>query len=218
MRHRLVSSVRHPRRPWSGPSRPAFLASRLRVPLLGALATLAACGGDGTALTAPPPAGSSLTVTYSGPAAGTLRAEGTPSLSGPMLGQTFAVAYPMGGGGPYLVHATRGAAASDDWVDVQLPAARAGTFAIDTDRCGWWDAACPNVHLALEVPRTNAAQARHTCRLDRGTIEVTATGGGRLRGTFRGTGACITATGAVVDGFAVTAGAFDVAVLTRPTA
>lgn len=172
------------------------------------LVTLAACEGDPNG---PGDTESTVRITYTGTGlSGRYEAAGEPSAAVPPLRQDYAQGRRYASMGGIEVHsnATRSATMTDFSI-IDIPRLTAGTSVIDPDCDDDW---CASVSLALEVGTTGVAQARQSCFLRQGSVTVTAVDDARVRGTFSGTGHCLSASGTDdIEDFVITSGSFDVA-------
>lgn len=197
------------RHPFLQPAIP-LMKSRVLLAVLPLAAVLAACdtpsgpgvidGGE-----------SELFVSYSGPETGSLRAEGEPDLDRDPNLQTFASGGVVGGGLYLQAYHQRGNGRYD-FVNVIVPAAAVGEYAVERN-CG--GLVCTEVNVALDMGQANGSPAAHSCHLDQGTIRVTSVSAARAAGTFSGTGWCVTGGGTASVLFQVTHGSFDVELLQR---
>lgn len=136
---------------------------------------------------------SRVRLSYQGPLVGSYAAEGELQRGKGMLDHTYAYGLRYQNPTALEVRSVVLDAASDrvDWVDIQIPADRPGTYAIDQDRCPRWEAGCAGLFLVLRLPNQEGKQAKYSCTLLTGTIRVATASGRRVQGTFSGAGECI---------------------------
>lgn len=185
-----------------------ILSGRLAAAAL--LLTLAACDGDPSG---PGDSQSTVSITYAGTGiSGRYAATGEPSAALPPLRQDYAQGRRYASKGGIEVHsnATRSATMTD-FSTIDIPRLTVGTSTIDPNCDDDW---CASVSLAVEVGTTGVSQARQSCFLRQGSVTVTAVSDTRVRGTFSGTGHCLSASGTDdIEDFTITSGSFDVALV-----
>jgi hypothetical protein len=182
-----------------------------RTALLLAALGAAACSGDPAAPGTETPVGA-LSLQYSGPATGTLATRGTPQIGtgGAARGDwAYAIREDTANNPRLLVAGMKLRADRHDHLTLISDHAATGTYTVDGD-CE--EGSCTMVALFVGQSATNAATFEHSCMLETGTVEITSVTG-RVRGTFSGSGFCITPAGIVGPGFMVTGGTFDVPLL-----
>lgn len=189
---------------------PAALA-RIALPVL--LAALAACDGLGDPGAAQGPSTIRFTYSGSGPGGavqGAYQAEGDYQVGTAPLRQTFALGhrYRPAGAVDVMSNVYRASAGASDAVHVTITRLTPGSVPVDR-LC---DADfCPGVSLALELPNVNGAQARYSCSLQAGRVEITSIREDRMQGRFSGTGSCTGAAGTQdLEEFSISGGEFNV--------
>jgi hypothetical protein len=154
-----------------------------------------------------------LTFTYTGAGGGTYSASGpAPAADG---NPPTATSWAVGGVNAANAHATVGGstprtAGLIDFAVLTFDRATVGSVEIDPG-CNWDDDVCAAMILFLNF-QSNGDQADFYCGLTAGTLVITEISGGRIKGTFSGTGECSDGVNAPTA-FTVTNGTFDVAVV-----
>jgi hypothetical protein len=154
---------------------------------------------------------SGITLTYTGGVSGTFAAEGDPSLTSVPNTQTFAIGHHYPEGRFEVIAYRQRGGSRFDVATVTLPAAAVGQ-AVAIDRLCAADV-CPDVTIGLDLGQANGSVATHTCKLETGTIRITALSATRASGTVSGSGACNPGSGGDGVPFQITAGTFAVDVM-----
>lgn len=99
-----------------------------------------------------------------------------------------------------------------DWVRLNVPAVAAGSFEIDVDSCSPWEDHCASASLVLRLLNENGQQAKYSCWVRSGRIDVSFASSERMTGTFSGTGECLDRddTTGTSPPITISNGAFDV--------
>lgn len=208
-------------------SRPAARAGRLArtagrltaAPLL--LAALAACGNDDVGTGPGDTRPGSVAFGYSGAGPegevrGIYQVLGDPDLAAAPLTQTYALGQRVERQGVLRVmsNVVRPGQRAD-FAEITIPRLAVGQIDIDGTCPG---ESCAGVSLAIDVSAVGVSQAKYSCALDRGTIQVHLIREGRAEGQFSGTGSCIGAPGtADLEEFVISGGTFDVTVIDVPS-
>lgn len=148
-----------------------------------------------------------VSFTYSGPVSGSYHTRGTLQQQSDFLKQNGATGALESGELEVQALLQRGAS-SVDILTFSVPRTTAGVETI-TESCPP-GSGCARLLLGLGQPHADGGQALQSCSLTQGSIRVTAISDGRATGEFSGTGSCISDRGEVTDGFAVSAGSFNV--------
>lgn len=174
--------------------------------VLTPLALLAACGGDGpTTITA---FDGSLSFTYSGANSGTFSASGSvPTSASAQATSAWAVAYASSSSEMDVVASAPRTATTHDAVVVFIQRNTVGSVTINSS-CS---VSCNEVDLVIGL--ANSGQSfTASCFLTTGTIAITEKSASRMKGTFSGTGTCLTQAGSSGP-FTASNGTFDVAIV-----
>jgi hypothetical protein len=158
----------------------------------------------------------SVAFTYTGAGGGSFSAAGdAPSLSvAPPTGTTWTVGY-VEDGDTYIAGSTPRADGRADLAILRLNRATPGTVTVDPACNIDGNASCAGMELLLNF-NGNGDTGDFFCGLTTGTIVLTEMSGNRARGTFSGSGDCITGTGEDFSTFVVSNGTFDVALVAPP--
>jgi hypothetical protein len=157
----------------------------------------------------------SLSFSYSGGGGGTFSVSGTPpSFTAPSTTVSWAVGY-TDAGETFVTASRPRSAQQTDLAILRIQRTTAGSEPIDAICDDDGTVACTGLFLLLNF-NGNGDTADFFCALTSGTIVVTEISSSRAKGTFSGSGTCTAGTGNTTNAFAVTGGAFDVAVVPAP--
>jgi hypothetical protein len=185
------------------PIKPRILLSAL--PLA---AVLAACESPSGTLVTNGESGNTVSLAYTGGVTGSFAASGTFNSTAAPSTQTFAFST-VGTDGTLEVVAYRQRGGNRfDFATITVPDAAVGNVAVDV--CP--GETCASVSLALDVGQAAGSIATHSCRVETGTIRVTALSATRATGTVTGTGVCLPGNGGASIPFQLTSGSFNVQV------
>lgn len=154
---------------------------------------------------------SRITITYTGGVSGTYAAEGDPGLTSSPGTQTFAIGHRYQEGWFEVISYSQRGGSRYDLATVTVPGVVVGQSVAIDRLCA--EDVCADVTVALDLGQTNGSVATHTCRLETGTIRVTALSATRASGTMSGIGSCNPGDGGDRVPFRITAGTFDVSVM-----
>ncbi|HEX8431788.1 MAG TPA: hypothetical protein VF625_10885 [Longimicrobium sp.] len=177
--------------------------------LAASILTLAACSdGPGPSATGD---ASWTSFTYAGPKSGSFEVMADPDPGRFLLSQTFAfgVTHPDDSG-ITIQSVLQRPGGRADWMTIEIPTRTAGVVTIDSESCPAWQAGCPNVFVAFDLPTGEDGAALYSCRLATGTMRVTAVTAERAAGEFSGTGTCFVEGRDDEPPFSITGGRFDV--------
>lgn len=176
-----------------------------------ALAGLLACS-DSTE----PSGGNSVTFTYTGAGNGTFSASGAaPSLTAPPpSGTSWAMGF-MEGSETFVWGSTPRSGDLINLALVRLELTTVGSVSIDPACNIDGGTPCTGMEFYLNF-NGDGDTGDFFCGLTSGTIALTEVSVSRVKGTFSGTGECISGTGGAGTAFVVSDGAFDVALVAPP--
>lgn len=179
---------------------------RIRI-LFPSLALLAACGGDGpTTVTA---FDGALSFTYTGGNAGTFSASGSlPTSASGQATASWAAAQASATSEMAVVAFTPRNATTHDEVGIFIQRNTVGTETVNSS-CSF---NCNGLDIVIGVANGGSTFTA-TCFLTAGSIAITEKSATRMKGTFSGTGMCMTSAGASQGAWTVTNGTFDVPIL-----
>jgi len=154
--------------------------------------------------------------TYTGAGGGTFTAAGdVPSLvAPPPIETSWAVGYFQRGETYVGASRPRGGGLVDMAI-LRFEHASTGSENIDAGCDIDGLTACTAMEFYLNFDR-NGDTGDFFCRLTSGTIVFTEASDSHARGTFSGSGSCITGTGGIVSAFSVSNGTFDVTLVAAP--
>ena len=177
------------------------------VVLLGTLSCSDSTGPSGTEGT--------VSFTYTGAGGGSFNASGNaPSFTIPPTGTSWAVGY-VDAGDTYIVGSRPRSGGLQDLAGIRLGRTTTGSAIIDPTCNIDSGTSCTGMELLLNF-NGNGDTADFFCDLTSGTIVVTEMTTSRAKGTFSGSGTCVTGTGGASSAFSVSDGTFDVAMVTPP--
>jgi hypothetical protein len=152
-----------------------------------------------------------ISLTYTGGVSGTFTARGEPGPGSAPSTQTFAIGHHYAEGWFEVIAYSQRGGSRFDVATVTVPAVAVGqTVAIDP-LCA--ADICPDVTIALDLGQANGSVATHTCKLETGTIRITALSAARASGTASGSGFCNPGGGGDRVPFQITSGTFAVDVM-----
>ena len=154
---------------------------------------------------------SRITITYTGGVSGTFAAEGDPSLITVPNTQTFAIGHSYTEGWFEVIAYSQRGGSRFDVATVTVPDVVVGQAVAIDPLCA--EDICADVRVALDLGQATGSVAAHTCRLETGTIRVTALSQTRATGTMSGVGFCNPGGGGDQVPFQIASGSFDVAVM-----
>ena len=154
--------------------------------------------------------------TYTGAGGGTFNVSGdAPSLVVPPPTETsWAVGY-FQSGETYVGASRPRSGVLVDMVILRFEHTTTGSENIDAGCDIDGSTACTAMEFYLNF-NSNGDTGDFFCRLTSGTIVLTEASGSRARGTFSGSGGCITGTGGTASDFSVSNGTFDVTLVAAP--
>ena len=175
--------------------------------LLPSFAFLAACGGDGpTTVTA---FDGALSFTYSGANSGTFSASGSmPTSASGQATASWAAAQATATTEMVLVASAPRSSTTHDLVGIFIQRNTVGTETVNSS-CGF---NCNGMDITIGILNSGSTFTA-TCFLTSGSIAITEKSATRMKGTFSGTGECVTSAGAPQGAWTVTGGNFDVPIL-----
>ena len=184
------------------------MISRYRL-VVSSFAFLAACGGnDGpTTVTA---FDGALSFTYSGANSGTFNASGSvPNTPGASIHTTaWAAAQASATSEMAVVAVQPRSSTTHDLVGIFIQRNTVGSETVN-ESCSF---NCNG--MSIGIGHTNSGSSfTAVCFLTAGTIAITEKSSTRMKGTFSGTGECMSFAGAETGSFTVTNGSFDVAIV-----
>ena len=157
----------------------------------------------------------SLSFTYTGAGGGTFSASGdAPTLTAPPTGTSWAVGY-VQGNESYVAGSTPRSGVLVNLAILRLERTTPGSESVDAACDIDGSASCTGMELLLNF-NGNGDTGDFFCGLTSGTIVLTEVSSSRAKGTFSGNGNCIAGTGGASSVFAVSNGAFDVALVAPP--
>ena len=182
------------------------MISRHRL-LVTSLVFLAACGSDGpTTVTG---FDGALTFTYSGANSGTFSASGSlPSTASGQATTAWAAAQASATSEMFVAAASPRSSTTHDFVGIFIQRNTVGTETINPS-CSF---NCNGVDLTIGAANSGSTFTV-MCYLTSGSIASTEKSASRMKGTFSGSGECLTSTGAAAGALTVTNGTFDVAIV-----
>ena len=175
--------------------------------LVPSLALIAACGSDGpTTVTA---FDGALSFTYSGGTSGTFNASGSlPSTASGQTTTAWAAAQASATSEMFVGAVSPRSATTHDLVGIFIQRNTVGTETINSS-CGF---NCNGMDITIGMANSGSTFTVN-CFLGSGSIAITEKSASRMKGTFSGTGQCMTSTGSAAGAFTVTNGTFDVAIV-----
>ena len=188
------------------PIKPRILLSALPLAAL-----LAACESPSGTLITNGDNDNTVSLAYTGGVSGSFAASGTFDSTAPPHTQTFAFSSVDADGTLEVVAYRQRGGNRFDFATITVPDAAVGDVAVDV--CP--GETCASVSLALDVGQATGSVATHTCRVETGTIRITALSGTRATGTVSGTGVCLPGTGVASIPLQLTSGSFSVQVGAR---
>lgn len=158
----------------------------------------------------------SLSFTYTGGGGGSFAVSGNaPALTGPPPTATsWAFGY-VENGEVFLGASKPRSGQQVDLVVVRIQRTTAGSEPIDAACDEDGSVACSTMVLMLNF-NGNGDTGDFFCGLTSGSIVITEISSSRAKGTFSGSGNCVTGTGGAPAAFTVTGGTFDVAMVAPP--
>lgn len=180
-----------------------------RLLLAASLAVFAGCKSDSNA---PTGLNGNVTFTFSGAASGTYNATGTLPTGGNVTTSTWSAGFVSTSEGAVFVEsATPGSASTHNFFFLSIARTTAGSAGVDPNCSA---NVCTDLFFELGAPNSGTAEATQTCVLESGTVVITEITATRVKGTFSGTGTCVSSAGAI-DDINVTGGSFDVALVSN---
>ena len=175
--------------------------------LIPSLALLAACGSDGpTTVTA---FDGALTFTYSGANSGTFSASGAlPSSASAQTTSAWAAAQASATSEMFVVAVSPRSSTTHDLVGIFIQRNTVGSDPVDPN-CGF---NCTGMDITIGLSNSGSSFTAN-CFLTAGTIAITEKSASRMKGTFSGTGECVSSSGSPTGTFTATNGTFDVAIV-----
>lgn len=174
--------------------------------VLPSLALLASCGSDGP--TTVVGFDGALVFTYSGATSGTFNASGSLPTSAAAQNTTpWAAAQATATTEMFVAAAAPRSATTHDVVGLFIQRNTVGTETINSS-CSF---NCNSVDLTIGLANSGSAFIS-SCYLSAGSIAITEKSTSRMKGTFSGTGTCVSQAGSS-SAFTLTGGTFDVAIV-----
>lgn len=184
---------------------------RLLLSALPLAAVLAACESPSGTLVTNGGSGNTVSLAYTGGVTGSFAVSGTFNSTAAPNTQTFAFSSVDADGTLEVVAYRQLGGNRFDLATITVPDAAVGDVAVDV--CP--GETCASVSLSLDVGQATGSIATNSCRVETGTISITALSGTRATGTVSGTGVCLPGTGLASIPFQLTSGSFNVQVRPR---
>lgn len=175
--------------------------------LISSLALLSACGSDGpTTITA---FDGALTFTYSGANSGTFNASGSlPTTASGQATSPWAAAQASATSEMFVGAAAPRSSTTHDVVGIFIQRNTVGSETVNSS-CSF---NCNGMDITIGAANSGSSFTAN-CYLTSGTIAITEKSSSRMKGTFSGSGQCISSTGSPTGAFTATNGTFDVAIV-----
>ena len=177
--------------------------------LLAVLVLAAGCGEGPTTIVG---FNGALAFSYSGASTGSFNASGAiPTTSAEQRTTPWAAGYVEPGNQTSVAAATPRDASTHDFVDLYINRNTVGSSTVNSS-CS---SSCSGLSFIIGAANTGASSAT-SCFLTDGSIAITEKSDTRVKGTFSGTGTCVSSAGGS-GSFTATGGTFDVPFITGST-